>query len=102
MNVRAALSLDKYVTGPVVRPRVEDFPRQLFIVGDSVVRNSLAKHQVALAAEELPDRGLVLDVEPVDPQLDAKLLGEEIAPARRQALDARPSRRNTADWRGPC
>ena len=36
------------------------------VVGDGVGSHRLAKHQVAPAFEKLPDRGLVLDVEPFD------------------------------------
>ena len=102
MNTRAVLTLDEHITRPVVGPRVEDFPRQLFIVGNGVVRDRLAQHQVALTLEKLPDRRLVLDVEPVDAQLDAKLLGQgsRQLDVKARALTLRSW--NKANWRGPC
>ena len=76
LDAWAVLPLDEHIAGPVVGPRVEDFSRQLFIVGDGVGGHGLAQDQVALALEELPYRGLVLDIEPFDAQLDVKLLGQ--------------------------
>ncbi len=68
-DARAVLAADEHVARPVVGPRVEDLARQRLVVGDGVGVDGLAEDEVAPSLEQLAHRGLAVDVEPVDPEL---------------------------------
>ena len=96
------LALDEYVAGAIVRARIQELSRQLLVVGDEVGCHGFTEDEVAFVLEKLADGRLMLNVEPLDAQLEMEALGQGSRQLDVKARLVGPWRLSRAGWRGRC
>ncbi len=66
--------MGEQIPGSIIRLGVNDLSREVFVIRDGVIGDGLSENQVALLLQELSHRGFMPHVEPIDAQLQLKLL----------------------------